>query len=49
MLAAAGMNFKRMMNIYKKNTLLFLGCLLSFVANLISPQKNFKTPCVFPF
>jgi len=42
MLAAAGMNFKRMMNIYKNNALLFLWRLFLFITNTIFHQKNLK-------
>jgi IS5 family transposase len=42
MLAAAGMNFKRMMNIYQKMFFDFFIRLIYIVENLLSPQKKFS-------
>ncbi len=42
MLAAAGMNFKRMMNIYKNNAFDFLSRFFLFIYHALSPQKNLK-------
>jgi IS5 family transposase len=43
MLSAAAMNFKRMMNIYKKMFFGFFIRLLYFVQNFMPPQKNFTS------
>ncbi len=42
MLAAAAMNFKRMMNIYKNNSLAFFYRLFVFLSETLSPQKILK-------
>lgn len=49
MLAAAGMNFKRMMNIYKNNAFDFLSRFFLFIYHALSPQKKFETESILTF